>query len=147
MPESAVNRRGMRRLDRLSQEDLRLGRAFRFFMVPKAQPGVIIGDFSISAIIRGSFLSSFLGYKADEAWTGKGYMTEALHAVLAFSFHEAKLHRVEANVMPRNTASIGLVRRCGFNEEGLALRYLRINNVWEDHIHFARRNEVNEARS
>jgi [ribosomal protein S5]-alanine N-acetyltransferase len=27
--------------------------------------------------------------------------------------------------------------RCGFSEEGLARRYLRINGMWQDHLLFA----------
>jgi ribosomal-protein-alanine N-acetyltransferase len=40
---------------------------------------------------------------------------------------------VEANIIPRNAASIGLVKKLGFRYEGTAERYLRIAGVWEDH--------------
>jgi ribosomal-protein-alanine N-acetyltransferase len=39
--------------------------------------------------------------------------------------------------MPRNTASIRVLEKAGFREEGLALRYLKIAGVWEDHTLFA----------
>ena len=49
----------------------------------------------------------------------------------------AGLHRVQAGVMPRNTASIRVVEKNGFRFEGLARNYLQINGVWEDHILYA----------
>ena len=58
-----------------------------------------------------------------------------------FSFEELGLHRIDANIMPHNIASLGVVRRCGFVEEGLARKYLKINGVWEDHLHMVKLNE------
>ena len=51
------------------------------------------------------------------------------------------LHRVEANIMPRNPASLRAAEKAGFVREGLSRRYLNINGVWEDHIHMVRLNE------
>ena len=51
---------------------------------------------------------------------------------------------VDDIVMPRNRASLALARKCGFREEGLSQKYLRINGVWEDHIHMVRLNEKGE---
>ena len=39
--------------------------------------------------------------------------------------------------MPRNARSKRVVEKCGFRLEGLALRYLKINGVWEDHNLYA----------
>ena len=36
------------------------------------------------------------------------------------AFEELGLHRIEANIMPHNIASLGVVRRCGFVEEGFS---------------------------
>ena len=51
--------------------------------------------------------------------------------------------RVEANIMPRNTASRRAAAKAGFVEEGLSRKYLKINGVWEDHIHMVRLNGEN----
>jgi len=64
-------------------------------------------------------------------------MTAAVRLILPFAFDHLKLHRVEAACLPSNAASIALLRRCGFREEGLARRYLRINGQWQDHLLFA----------
>ena len=52
-------------------------------------------------------------------------------------FAHGELHRVQAAVIPRNTASLAVVRRAGLRHEGTALRYLRIAGLWEDHEIFA----------
>ena len=64
-------------------------------------------------------------------------MSEALQAVLAFSFDTLGLHRVEAACLPANAASRGLLAKAGFTEEGYAREYLRINGTWQDHVLFA----------
>ncbi len=62
-----------------------------------------------------------LGYALGRAHWGNGYMQEALQALLGFAFGELALHRLEADVDPRNAASIRTLERLGFQREG----YLR----------------------
>lgn len=62
-----------------------------------------------------------LGYALGRAHWGKGYMNEALQALLVHAFEVMKLRRLEADVDPRNTASIRTLERLGFQQEG----YLR----------------------
>ena len=45
-------------------------------------------------------------------------MHEALTALLAFGFDELDLNRVEADVDPRNLASVKSLERLGFRKEG-----------------------------
>ena len=40
--------------------------------------------------------------------------------------------------MPLNRASLRVLEKCGFQKEGISPRYLKINGVWEDHIHMVR---------
>jgi ribosomal-protein-alanine N-acetyltransferase len=99
--------------------------------------GALLGYFVLSWIIRGPLQSAFLGYGAVAAHAGRGYMTEGMHLVLRRAFSELRLHRVEANIQPGNTASIALVRRCGFAREGYSPRYLKIGGRWRDHERWA----------
>jgi RimJ/RimL family protein N-acetyltransferase len=62
-----------------------------------------------------------LGYALGREHWGKGYMQEALRALLDYSFNELNLHRLEADVDPRNAASIRTLEKLGFRQEG----YLR----------------------
>lgn len=96
----------------------------------------VIGYLSFANIIRGAFQSCHLGYKIDYRMTNKGLMTEALREAIRFAFEELRLHRIEANIMPRNMPSRRVVAKLGFENEGLARQYLKINGVWEDHLHY-----------
>lgn len=62
-----------------------------------------------------------VGFALAEAVWGKGYMTEVLCPLLTFAFDTLGLHRLEADVDPRNARSIKVLGRAGFRREG----YLR----------------------
>src|SRR3954470_4848737 len=79
---------------------------------------------------RKAFQSGYLGYSGVADLEGQGYMTEGMWLVLDYAFGELGLHRLEANSQPGNTASIALVRRCGFVKEGFSEKYLKIGGEW-----------------
>ena len=56
-------------------------------------------------------------------------------------FNELGLHRIEANIQSENTRSINLVKNNGFRYEGYSPHYLKINEVWQGHEHWAMTNE------
>jgi ribosomal-protein-alanine N-acetyltransferase len=97
----------------------------------------IIGDVNFANFIRGAMQGCTVGYKIDKEETRNGFMTEALGRALEVAFAELRLHRVEANIMPRNKASRRVVEKLGFHEEGYCPKLLKINGVWEDHIRYA----------
>ena len=117
------------------------GRSFRFLLVQPRHPGRIIGLAGLNEIVRGAFQSCFISYKLDHTLWGQGYGAEAIAALTEWGFRNLGLHRVEANIMPRNLPSRRAAAKAGFEEEGLARRYLKINGVWEDHIHMVCRND------
>lgn len=96
-----------------------------------------LGFVALSNIVRGAFQSCHLGYEMDGAQLNRGYVTEALRPLIAAAFERLFLHRIEANIMPRNARSIRVAEKLGFGYEGLSPRYLKINGVWEDHGHYA----------
>ena len=59
-----------------------------------------------------------LGYLADCDHQGKGYVTEAVRAVLGFIFEHLQAHRVRVGIDDRNERSLRVARRCGMVEEG-----------------------------
>lgn len=99
--------------------------------------GSIVGVFNISEIVRGLFQSAYLGFYAVADYAGKGHMSAGLKLVLAKIFNELKLHRIEANIQPENMRSIQLVKKNGFRYEGFSPRYLKIDNEWRGHEHWA----------
>jgi [ribosomal protein S5]-alanine N-acetyltransferase len=59
------------------------------------------------------------GYELSRHQAGKGLMREALSAAIDWGWEHMQLNRIEAQVHPRNAASLALVDRLGFVEEGL----------------------------
>lgn len=116
----------------------------RLWIFKKDDPGRVIGSITFNNIVWGAFLSCHLGYKLDRKETNKGYITEAVKKGIEVIFDEYRLHRIEANIMPKNKASLRVVEKLGFYHEGLASKYLYINGNWEDHIHMVLRNPALE---
>ena len=71
-------------------------------------------------------------------------MTEAVQKIIEFAFQEVKLHRIEGNVMPKNLASRAILKKCNFICEGISKKYLKINGIWEDHLHYVLLNDALE---
>ncbi|WP_041701787.1 GNAT family N-acetyltransferase [Gottschalkia acidurici] len=116
-------------------KDIKDYKLLRLWIFKKNDYNRVIGNIAFSNIIRGVFLSCNLGYKLDKDETNNGYITEAINKGIEIIFNEYGLHRIEANIMPRNKRSIRVVEKLGFQNEGLAHKYLKINGKWEDHIH------------
>jgi len=121
------------------------GQAFRLWIfLAGAEPAEPIGFVSLSNIVYGAFLSCHLGYELDERHINRGIITEAVGAAVAWAFGTLGLHRVEANIMPRNVRSRRVAEKLGFEDEGLSRRYLKVNGAWEDHRRYATRNAALE---
>ena len=116
------------------------GTGFRFYIQPVGEPQTVIGSIGLNNVVWGAFRSAFLGYKLEEPRQGRGYMTMAVDMVVRHAFEDLGLHRIEANVMPRNKASLRVLEKNGYQAEGLARHYLNICGVWEDHIHMVKLN-------
>ncbi|MEV2356285.1 GNAT family protein, partial [Paenibacillus larvae] len=119
-----------------SVEEADLDKAYGFGIFLRAS-GTLIGTIRLSMISRGVFQNAYLGYSMAEKYNGHGFMTEAVNLCLNVAFGALKLHRVQANVMPRNLASQRVLEKNGFTREGYSRNYLKINGKWEDHINFA----------
>ncbi|MCX7383239.1 MAG: GNAT family N-acetyltransferase [Alphaproteobacteria bacterium] len=102
------------------------------------QDGRLAGVINLNEIVRGPFLSAYLGYYALAGGAGRGMMTSGLSQVIVEAFGPMGLHRLEANIQPANARSIALVRRLGFRLEGYSPRYLKIAGDWRDHERWAR---------
>lgn len=114
---------------------------FKLWIFKKDDHSKVIGSVAFNNIVEGSFMSCHLGYKLDKNEINEGYMTEAIKEGIKIMFDEFKLHRIEANIMPKNARSLRVVEKLGFYNEGLAYKYLKINGRWEDHIHMVLLND------
>jgi ribosomal-protein-alanine N-acetyltransferase len=87
-----------------------------------------LGDFDEGA------RRSEIGYDITQAEWGKGYATEALEAVIDFGFHVMNLNRMEATITPGNHASIKVLRKLNFVQEGIVRERDLIKGKLEDGI-------------
>lgn len=136
-PADDLTRSAFRRRLRRYTEDQRTGQGHAFFVFREAD-GVLLGGLTLTNIRYGVAQMATLGYWMGAPHAGHGHMTRAVAALIPFVFKTLRLHRLEAACIPTNVASIRLLRRAGFTQEGYARRYLCINDVWQDHLLFAR---------
>ena len=68
-----------------------------------------------------------IGYLSLPETNGKGYMSEAIKAVVAYGFQQMNLHSIEAIIDPENIASEKVLQKNGFIKEA----HLRENELWE----------------
>lgn len=73
---------------------------------------------------------------------GQGLDAGVARAGIAYVFREQGLHREMANHLPENTRSEALLKRMGFEREGYARSYLRINGRWRNFVLTALVNEA-----
>ena len=77
-----------------------------------------------------------LGYAMGREHWGKGYMNEALQALVVHAFEVMNLRRLEADVDPRNTASIRTLERLGFQKEGYLRERWHVNGEIQDALFY-----------
>jgi [ribosomal protein S5]-alanine N-acetyltransferase len=97
-------------------------------------PETLAGGLRLSNIRRGVSQAATLGYWIGQPFANRGHMTAAVEAVIPFCFERLGLHRLEAACLPDNLASQRVLQRNGFDREGLARDYIKINGVWQDHV-------------
>ena len=72
-----------------------------------------------------------IGYELVPAAWGRGLATEAVRAILRFGHEQVELNRIEAVVMLENHASVRVLQKAGFIEEGV----LRAFGYWKGEYH------------
>jgi len=135
-PADDLTRAAFRRRLKRYANDIREDQAYPFFMFD-AENDELLGGATISNIRRGVAQACSLGYWIGISHARKGHMSLAVKALFPFVFDTLKIHRLEAACIPSNEPSKKLLHRAGFNEEGYARKYLKINGMWQDHILFA----------
>src|SRR5687768_6298081 len=80
--------------------------------------GRMAGIFALSQIFRGSFQNAYAGWRVSADCIGRGLATEGVLALLDRAFapepRGLELHRVQANIIPRNQASVRVAEKSGF---------------------------------
>jgi [ribosomal protein S5]-alanine N-acetyltransferase len=127
-------RRRISHYGKLARDD----QAYPFFIFTAGE-GKLLGAITLSNIRRGVAQMGTLGYWTGASYANTGVMTDALHAITTFARNDLDLNRLEAACLPSNIPSIKLLAKAGFEREGFARSYLKINGNWEDHILWGRR--------
>ena len=133
-PEGAATTIAFRQLVRQFDREASEGR-LQPFVIETA--GRLVGQMHLFGISWGSLRSASAGYWVAESVAGQGIMPLALAAVCDHAFVALGLHRIEVNIRPENIASLRVVEKLGFRDEGLRVRYLHIDGHWRDHRSFA----------
>jgi [ribosomal protein S5]-alanine N-acetyltransferase len=95
--------------------------------------GRFAGQLTLGNVVRGSLRSAWVGYWVESDAAGGGVATGAVALAVDHAFGPVGLHRVEATVRPENAASIRVLAKLGFRDEGLLRRYLEVDGAWRDH--------------
>jgi ribosomal-protein-alanine N-acetyltransferase len=133
-PERVATQLAFRQLVRQSDREAAEGRLRPFVIETE---GRLVGQMHLFGIAWGSLRCASAGYWVSESVAGQGIMPLALAAACDHAFVGLGLHRVEVNIRPENTASLRVVEKLGFRDEGLRLQYLHIDGGWCDHRSFA----------
>lgn len=75
-----------------------------------------------------------VGFWLGAAYQGKGYMAEALKAVVEHAFGSMEMGRLYAQTSPKNLASLHMLRKVGFVQEGVLRQNTRRGGVWDDSV-------------
>jgi ribosomal-protein-alanine N-acetyltransferase len=113
------------------------GRAGRMLPFVVTFDGDVVGQLTVGGISWGSLCSGHVGYWIDHRAAGKGIIPTAVALAVDHCFTTLGLHRIEVNIRPENVASLRVVEKLGFRDEGVRLRYLHIDGAWRDHRTFA----------
>lgn len=136
-PDDDLTRGAFRR--RLAAYAYDLDRRLSYpFLIFRDTDFALVGGITLGQVRRGVAQSGTVGYWIGQPFAGRGYASAALEAVVALAFDRLALHRVEAACIPDNQASQRVLAKQGFQLEGRASSYLKINGVWRDHLLFGR---------
>lgn len=133
-PDPMVAPMHFRQLVRAMNSEARGGRALPFAITYRDQ---MVGQLSVAGIGWGSLRSAHIGYWIARHVAGRGITPTAVALATDHCLFSLGLHRVEVNIRPENLASLRVVDKLGFRDEGLRLRYLHIDGAWRDHRTFA----------
>jgi ribosomal-protein-alanine N-acetyltransferase len=108
-------------------------------------PGVItyndqvVGQVTLSSIMRGPFQKAFIGYWISSSFQGRGHSHRAVELAVKVAGNHLGLHRLEAHTQVENLASQAILRKNGFRSWGIAHEHFFADGAWRDEIFWERR--------
>jgi ribosomal-protein-alanine N-acetyltransferase len=96
--------------------------------------GRMVGQVTVGGITYGSLRSAYIGYWIDQEFAGRGITSLAVAMASDYALSTLRLHRIELNIRPENSASLAVAEKVGYRKEGFREKYLHIDGDWRDHI-------------
>ena len=96
------------------------------------EDGAFVGTCGLDAGYAPEHARAELGYVLSREHWGKGLMTEAVRAVIAFGFEQLSLNRIEARCIAENTASVRVMEKAGMTYEGTLREREFIKGAYRD---------------
>ncbi|KQW66054.1 GNAT family N-acetyltransferase [Ensifer sp. Root127] len=106
------------------------------FAVERRQDGALVGEVLLKLASKAARQAE-AGYIFNPAFSGKGYATEAMRAVLDLGFFQLNFHRIFARLDPLNAGSVGVVERLGMRREAHLIQNDLFNGQWGDEFIYA----------
>jgi len=94
----------------------------------------LIGDIGLNLV---NAQQAEIGYTIALEWQRRGVAKTAVSRLLAYLFDERNLHRIIANADSENVASIALLQKLGFRQEGHFRESYQVNGAWHDEVQYA----------
>ncbi len=101
--------------------------------IAERESNAVVGTCTLAAL-SSEHRRAELGFALARASWGRGYIAEALPALVGFAFETLDLHRLEADVDPRNERSIRAIERLGFKREGYLRERYHVNGELQDAV-------------
>lgn len=107
------------------------------FLEEKKSGELIGAIFMEEDSLRYGVQSKDMSYFIAEDYSRKGYMKEAMHALMVHLFESEELECISCRAFAPNTASRALLRSLGFRENGIIPRCVKgyTGEVFDDVIH------------
>ncbi|AZS73504.1 GNAT family N-acetyltransferase [Streptomyces lydicus] len=122
--------------DKATRTTLRASGDFLQLAVVVRDRGTLVGDVTFVWSSR-EHRQGGIGYVFHPGHAGHGYATEASRALLKLGFEELQLHRIQAELDGRNTASARLLERLGMRREGHLRENEFLDGEWSDEVIYA----------
>ncbi len=106
------------------------------YAVTAKEDGALVGDVLLKLASRAA-LQGEVGYVFHPDFSGRGFATEAVAAVLGIGFEAIGFHRIFARLDTANAGSVGVVERLGLRREAHLIQNDRFDGRWGDEYIYA----------
>lgn len=111
--------------------------SLRYYIFEADREDHVIGTVCFCHITGSPYNSCKLGYRIDRQYWKRGYAYETLSFLIPLIIKNQKIHRIELEIMPENTASVHLADCLGFSFEGIARDCCEISGKRESHFRYS----------